>query len=120
MTISKKAVKKPRSKITTKPDRQDAHTVYESSGNVFKDMGKCDEEAGNLIIRSILMLEIEQAIGAMGCTKVHAAKVLGVSAPRINELVSGRIDLFTIDTLIKHLNKLGKQVTVTVKDRAVA
>jgi predicted XRE-type DNA-binding protein len=96
------------------------HRRYESCGNVFKDMGKSDEEATNLLMRSKLMMEIEQTIKARSWTQVHAAKVIGVAQPRIAELFASRIDLFTVDTLIKYVNKLGKEVTLTVKNSEVA
>jgi predicted XRE-type DNA-binding protein len=89
---------------------------YESCGNVFKDIGIPDEEATYLLMRGTLMIEIEQTIRARGWTQAHAAKVIGVAQPRIAELFSSRVDLFSIDTLIKYLYKLGREVTINVKD----
>jgi predicted XRE-type DNA-binding protein len=94
--------------------------VHSSSGNVFKDMGKSDDEATNLLMRSKLMLEIEETIKTKGWTQAHAAKVIGVSQPRIAELFASRIDLFTLDTLIRYLQKLGKEVLLTVLNSDVA
>jgi predicted XRE-type DNA-binding protein len=91
-----------------------------SSGNVFKDMGRDDAEATNLLMRSKLMISIEETIAGHGWTQAEAAKVIGVARPRIAELCAGRIDLFSLDTLIKYLNKLGKQVTLVIKDNEVA
>src|SRR5208283_4218983 len=93
---------------------------YVSSGNVFKDMGKSEEEANNLYMRSTLMIAIEEIISERGWTQAEAAKVIGVARPRIAELCASRIDLFTLDTLVKYLNKLGKQVTLSIRDNDVA
>jgi predicted XRE-type DNA-binding protein len=93
---------------------------FESSGNAFKDMGKSDDEADNVLMRSTLMIAIEEIISEHGWTQAEAAKVIGVARPRIAELCGSRIDLFTIDTLVKYLNKLGKKVTLTIADRDVA
>jgi predicted XRE-type DNA-binding protein len=92
---------------------------FQSSGSVFKDMGKDDAEANSLLMRSKLMIAIEETIQGRGWTQSEAAKVIGVARPRIAELCAGRIDLFSVDTLIKYLNKLGKQVTLVIKDNEV-
>jgi predicted XRE-type DNA-binding protein len=112
-TSKSTAKRKPVKKKATYNHRREH---YESSGNVFKDLGKSDVEANNLFMRSKLMIAIKKIIKANGWTQAQAAKEIGVARPRIAELCSGRIDLFTLDTLIKYLNKLGKQVTLTIKD----
>jgi len=114
-----------RKQTNRKPTNQTAvkryeREVYESRGNVFKDMGKSDEVSANLLMRSKLMIEIEETIKSKGLTQAQAAKIIGVAQPRVAELFSSRIDLFTLDTLVKYLNKLGKEVTITVVDGEVA
>jgi predicted XRE-type DNA-binding protein len=94
--------------------------MHESTGNVFKDIGFSDSEADSLLIRSLLMIEIEKAIKSHNWTQAQAAKILGVTQPRISEILSDRVDLFAIDTLIKYLSILGKKVSVKVKDKDVA
>lgn len=94
--------------------------MHESSGNVFKDMGFSDSEADSLFIRGCLMIEIEKIIKANGWTQAQAAEILGVTQPRISEIMSDRVDLFAIDTLVKYLSVLGKQVSVNVRDKDVA
>lgn len=120
MAASRKILKKLMKTKVSKPRKRYKREVYKSSGNIFKDMGKSDEEATNLLMRSMLMIEIEEAIRDRAWTQTQAAKFLGVAQPRIAELFASRIDLFTLDTLIKYLNKLGKQVTLTVQDGKVA
>jgi predicted XRE-type DNA-binding protein len=66
------------------------------------------------------MISIEKIIDDRGWTQAEAAKVIGVARPRIAELFASRIDLFGLDTLVKYLNKLGKQVEITIRDRDVA
>jgi predicted XRE-type DNA-binding protein len=66
------------------------------------------------------MIEIEKNIKDKGWTQAKAAETIGVAQPRIAELFAGRIDLFTLDTLIKYLNKLGREVTIAVQKRHVA
>jgi len=66
------------------------------------------------------MIEIERIIKSNGWTQAEAAKKLGVVQPRISELMTTRIERFTIDILLKYLNRLGKQVQLTVLDSEVA
>src|ERR1700728_2751968 len=61
--------------------------MYESSGNVFKDMGFDDALAESLLIRGSLMIEIEMVIKSKGWTQAEAARVLGVTQPRISEIM---------------------------------
>ena len=94
--------------------------MSESSGNVFKDIGFDNALAESLLIRSSLMIEIEMVVKSKGWTQAEAARVLGVTQPRISEIMSDRIDLFGIDTLVNYLSILGKKVTIVVKDADAA
>jgi predicted XRE-type DNA-binding protein len=89
--------------------------MQRSSGNVFTDLGFPKEEAAHLLIRADLMIQLKKLIEERGLTQKDAAEALGVTQPRISDLVRGRIDLFSIDTLVEMLTRLG--VTVTLKTR---
>jgi predicted XRE-type DNA-binding protein len=92
-----------------------------SSGNVFADLGFDAEEAQNLKIRADLMIEITKLIESKGLTQAAAAELLGVTQPRISDLVRGKIDRFSVDTLIEMLGRAGATVSVEVRlDRQVA
>jgi predicted XRE-type DNA-binding protein len=91
--------------------------MQRSSGNVFEDLGFPKEEAAHLLIRADLMSQLKRVIEARGLTQKEAAKALGVSQPRVSDLVRGRIGLFSIDTLVEMLTHLGVAVTVTTKRR---
>ena len=94
--------------------------VTRSSGNVFRDLGFGPEEAQHLLVRSKLMIEIERVVKARGLTQAAAAKAMGVSQPRVSDLVRGKIDRFSIDTLVEMLGHAGVEVQLTTKDRRVA
>lgn len=89
--------------------------IYRSSGNVFADLGFPPEEAAHLLIRSDLMIQLESLLKERGLTQAKAAKLLGVTQPRISDLVRGRIELFSIDTLVDMLARLGVSVTLRTK-----
>ncbi|MFA6498512.1 MAG: XRE family transcriptional regulator [Desulfurivibrionaceae bacterium] len=69
----------------------------------------------SLKIKSRMMLDIEQHIKSMGITQAQAAKKMGVTQPRVSDLVNGKIDRFTIDMLITMLARLGLHVEIKLK-----
>ena len=86
-----------------------------SSGNVFIDLGFKPEEAANLALRSSLMIQVRQAVSKLALTQVQAAKLLGVTQSRLNQLLKGKIDLFSIDALVNMLARAGYQTEVKVR-----
>ena len=88
--------------------------IKRSSGNVFQDLGFPSDEAEYLKIRSTLMIHLRKAIEAKGLKQTEAAKLLGVTQPRISDLYKGKIHLFSIDTLIDMLTRLGVRVKIVI------
>jgi len=88
--------------------------VIRSSGNVFKDLGFPESEAAHLLIRSDLMIKLRKIIEARGLKQAEAAKMFHVSQPRVSALMKGRIDLFSVDTLIDMLARAGFKVKVAL------
>ena len=95
-----------------------ATKLHRSSGNVFRDLGFGPEEAEHLRLRSELMIRLSKLIESRGLTQAQAAKLLGVSQPRVSDLVRGKIDLFSIDTLVDMLAYAGVRVSLTVRSRS--
>lgn len=89
-----------------------------SSGNVFKDLGFGEDEAENLKVRADLMIELSKLIEAQGLTQAAAAELLGVTQPRVSDLVRGKIDRFSVDSLIEMLGHAGARVSVVVTPRS--
>lgn len=89
--------------------------ITRSTGNVFEDLGFPPDEAEILRVRSILMGSIRTVIEAEGLTQARAAKLFGVSQPRISDLVRGKIELFSIDGLVNMLASAGRHVEVSVQ-----
>jgi predicted XRE-type DNA-binding protein len=86
--------------------------ITPSSGNVFRDLGFDEDEAEHLRIRSTMMIAVRRLIEDRGLTQAEAAKLFGVTQPRISNLVRGRIDLFSIDTLVDMLARAGIHIDV--------
>ena len=91
--------------------------IERGSGNVFTDLGFPAEEAAHLLIRADLIGQLRELIAERGLTQQAAAKALGVTQPRISDLVRGRIELFSIDTLVEMLTRFDVTVTVKTKRR---
>ena len=83
-----------------------------STGNVFRDLGFPPDEAEHLRIRSDLLVQLQKAIKSQGLKQAEAAKLLEVTQPRVSDLMRGRLDLFSVDTLIDMLARLGIRVRV--------
>ena len=88
--------------------------VRRSSGNVFRDLGFSREEAENLKIRTDLMIRLSKLIEARGLTQAQAADLFGVTQPRVSDLVRGKIDRFSIDTLVAMLGYAGVRVQIVI------
>ena len=89
-------------------------------GNVFLDIGFDPDEAANLLVRADLMMAIEDIIKARKLRQKDAAKLFGVSQPRISDIMRGKIDAFTIDSLVNMLGSAGMRVWFTVTELETA
>jgi len=86
--------------------------VTRSTGNVFRDLGFPPDEAEHLRVRSDLLIQLQKAIRSRGLKQAQAAKLLDVTQPRVSDLMRGRLDLFSVDTLIDMLARLGIRIRV--------
>ena len=71
-------------------------------------------EAENMKLRSSLMIALREHVKETGISQKEAAKVFGVTQPRISDLMRGHIDLFSIDSLVNMLTAAGLRVEVRV------
>ncbi len=86
-----------------------------SSGNVFRDVGFAPGEAEHLLVRADLMIKVQKLIESKHLSQAVLAKSLRISKPRVSDLLRGRIDLFSTDTLIDILARLGVRVRLVLK-----
>ncbi len=89
--------------------------VTRSTGNVYRDLGFSAEESEHLLVRADLMLQLQKALAARELTQVQAARLLHVTQPRVSDLLRGHIDLFSTDSLIDMLARLGVRVRFVLK-----
>jgi len=88
------------------------------SGNVFADLGFDKTEAENLKLRAELMTRIEDHYRKSGMTQAAAADALGLTQPRLNALLKGKIDLFSLDALVNIANRAGLNVRLAIRKAA--
>ncbi|MGH8709945.1 MAG: helix-turn-helix domain-containing protein [Burkholderiales bacterium] len=92
--------------------------IEKSPGNVFLDIGFPAHEAHNLLLRADMMMRIEQFVNKSGLTQKEAARVLGVTQPRLNLLLKHKIELFSLDALVNMATNAGMRVELRVKKAA--
>jgi predicted XRE-type DNA-binding protein len=83
--------------------------------NIWDALADTPEEAANLTLRSDLMMKIEKIVKENGWTQAEAAKRCGVSQPRINDLLRGRISRFSLDALVNIAAALDRKVKVRLE-----
>lgn len=94
--------------------------VTPSGGNVFADLGFEQKEAEDLKIKSQLLMEISKWVREHHLKQAQAAEALEISRPRVSDIMTGKAWKFTIDMLVKLLERIGKRVRVLVSDMDVA
>ena len=85
------------------------------SDNVFRDLGLPEAEAQNMLLRTDLVIHIRKVIEKIGITQAEAAKRAGITQPRMNDLVKGRTEKFTLDSLVKVASSFGYSVQLKLK-----
>ena len=89
-----------------------------SSDCVFEQLGFGPVEAASLRLRSSMMDAVIREVERRKLTQAAAAKVMGITQPRVSNLMSGKLHLFSVDTLIVLLAKLGLRVEMKVRKAA--
>jgi len=75
-------------------------------------------QAEDMKLRSLLLSALKEHLEKEGLSQSSAAKVFGVTQPRVSDLVRGRIDLFAIDTHVNMLATAGLHVEVQIAKAA--
>jgi predicted XRE-type DNA-binding protein len=84
----------------------------ESYDNVWDAIADTPGQAANLRARAELMRQIAALVKKEGWTQAEAARHCGVTQPRLNDLLRGRISRFSLDALVNISTALGYRVRV--------
>lgn len=85
---------------------------YESVWDALEDT---PEQAENMKMRSVFMMALGDHIKQTGETQAQAADRLGVTQPRVNDLLNGKIDKFSLDMLVCLAVKSGLKIALDIK-----
>lgn len=86
----------------------------ETFESVWDALGDSPAEAANLRLRSELMIALRACIEAWGVSQVEAARRLGITQPRLSDLLRGRIGRFSLDALITLATRAGLGVRLEI------
>jgi predicted XRE-type DNA-binding protein len=86
--------------------------------NVWDAIEDTPAQAENMKLRSALMRALKDHITRTELSQSEAAKLLGVTQPRISDLMRGKIELFGLDTLVNMIGAAGLHVEMRVSDAA--
>ena len=87
--------------------------VQRSSGNVYADLGLPDAE--KLKIKSGLVIEIRKAMSRLELTQQAAAKRMGITQPKVSDMMRGDFSNLSERKLMDCLNRLGYDIEIKVK-----
>ena len=82
--------------------------------NVWDAIEDTPEEAEKMKLRSGLMIALKDYIVAEGLTQSQAAKKLGVTQPRISDLMRGKINVFAIESLVNMVVRAGLRIEMHI------
>ena len=87
----------------------------ESYASVWDAIADTPEEAANLRTRAELMQKISAIVQENGWTQTEAAVHCGVTQPRMNDLLRGRVSRFSLDALVNIATAIGRRVHVELE-----
>jgi predicted XRE-type DNA-binding protein len=87
----------------------------ESYASVWGALGDTPEETANLQARAQMMHQIGELVKSKGWKQVEAARHCGVTQPRLNDLLRGRISKFSLDALVNIATALGQRVKIEIE-----
>lgn len=87
----------------------------ETYGSVWEALADTPEQAANLRARAELMQQIAAIIAENGWTQADAAGRCGVTQPRMNDLLRGRVSRFSLDALVNIATAIGRRVHVELE-----
>jgi len=92
-----------------------SHERFDSVWDAIEDDPRLAE---NLKLRSQLMIALTEHLSKEGLSQAQAAERLGLTPPRISDLMRGKIELFALDALVDIASAAGLRVEMKVEKAA--
>ena len=86
--------------------------------NVWDAIEDTPVEAENMKLRSGLMMALKTHLSRAGLSQTQAAKLFGVTQPRVSDLMRGKINLFGLDALVNMASAAGLHIELRVEEAA--
>ena len=90
----------------------------ERFSSVWNAIEDTPAEAENMRLRSALMMALKEHITRTGLSQSQAAKLFGVTQPRVSDLMRGKINLFGLDTLVNMASAAGLRIEMRALNAA--
>jgi len=87
--------------------------IEKGSGNVYADLGLPDAE--EMLVKAQLATKIGEIIKTRRWTQQHAASVLGMTQPKLSNLLRGQFRGISEDRMMKCLARLGRNVQIVIR-----
>jgi predicted XRE-type DNA-binding protein len=117
--FEKKTQKTRQSDVDSQPGFEERTGVMSTKfSSVWDAIEDTAEAAENRKLRSQLMMALKQHIAQSGMGQAEAAKLFGVTQPRVSDLLRGKINLFGLDALVNMAAAAGLQVELRIQQAA--
>jgi predicted XRE-type DNA-binding protein len=93
-------------------------TKAQTFTNVWDAIEDSPEQAAMMTMRSNVMIAINKKVRGWNATQAQAARRLGITQPRLNDLLRGKINKFSLDTLMTLATRAGLRVRIDVRSAA--
>jgi len=93
-------------------------TKARTFANVWDALEDTPEDAATMTIRSNFLVAIKDEVNRWNTTQAQAARRLGVTQPRLNDLLQGKINKFSLDALVTLAQRAGLKVKIDIRSAA--
>ncbi|MEM7175608.1 MAG: helix-turn-helix transcriptional regulator [Chlamydiota bacterium] len=94
-------------------DKDEDIEVFVGSGNVFEDLDYPNPTEAQA--KAELARQIHQVIESKNLTQQEAAEMMGISQPKVSDIIRGKLSKYTLDRLIRFLRLLGRDIEIRIK-----
>jgi predicted XRE-type DNA-binding protein len=93
-------------------------TTARTFANVWEAIEDSPEEAATMTMRSNIMRAVKEKVQGWNTTQARAARRLSITQPRLNDLLHGKINKFSLDALLILATRAGLKVKIDVRSAA--
>ena len=90
-------------------------TKARTFANVWDALEDSPEEAATMTMRSNVIIAVNDAVRGWNTTQARAARRLGITQPRLNDLLHEKVNKFSLDTLLTLATRAGLKVRIDVR-----